>query len=141
MFSKVVTILNTSVSVSQLKDFLDFYTHPLYPEQLYCPPKIYRDATTTMEILKSLFPRYINYMHYFLLEDIVATFGRDRAKELLQQYTGQRYRHKRKLKDLPGPITEIEHFHGTKKLKVQVEGDTSDSTMEIIGEAQNSTQP
>ena len=138
MFSEVVAILNTYVSVSKLKDFLDCYTHPLYPEQPYIDPKIYRDATTTMELLKSLFPQYINYMHYYLLENIVVTFGCDRAKELLQQYTDQRYSHKKKLKYLPGPVTdrEIEHFHGTKKLKVQVEGDASDSTVEIIGELQ-----
>ena len=141
MFSEVVTILNTSVSFSKLKDFLDSYAHPLYPEEPYVPLKIYRDATTTMELLKSLFPRYINFMHYYLLEDIVVTFGCDRAKELLQQYIDQRYSRKRKLEDLPGPITdrEIEHFHDTMKLKVQVEGDTSDSTVEI-GELQEALE-
>ena len=103
-----------------MKEFLESYCHPLYPEQPYVASKIYGNATTTKEVLKSLFPQYINYIHYYLLEDIVVTFGCDRAKEVLQQYTDQKYSHKRKLNDQPGPITdgEIEQFHGTKKLKV-----------------------
>ena len=137
-FTKLTGILNTSVQTSELKEFLESYCHPLYPEQYYVDPKIYGTATTTKEVLKSLFPRYINYMHYYLLEEIVEEFGCDKAKEVLQQYTDQKYSRKRKLSDLPGPITdgEIEQFHGTKKLKVQVEGDTSDATVNIIDETQ-----
>ena len=141
-FMKLAKILNTSVEISELKEFLESYCHPLYPEQPYVAPKIYGNATTTKEVLKSLFPQYINYIHYYLLEDIVVTFGCDRAKEVLQQYTDQKYSHKRKLNDQPGPITdgEIEQFHGTKKLKVQVEGDTSDATVKTIDEVQEALE-
>ena len=92
--------------------------------------------------MKFLFPQYINYMHYYLLEDIVVRFYCDRAKEILQQYTEQKVRCKSKLEDLPGPITngEIEQFHGTIKLKVEVERDTSDATVEIIGEVQDALE-
>ena len=137
-FTKLAEILNSSVQTSELKEFLESYCHPLYPEQYYVDPKIYRAATTTKGVLKSLFPQYINYMHYYLLEEIVEEFGCDKAKEVLQQYTDQKYSRKRKLSDLPGPITdgEIEQFHGTKKLKLQVEGDTSDATVNIIDETQ-----
>ena len=137
-FTELAEILNTSVQISKLKEFLKSYCHPLHPEEHYVDPKIYGTATTTKELLEFLVPQYINYMHYYLLEDIVVTFGCDRAKEVLQQYTDQKYSRKRKLNSLPGPITdgEIEQFHGTKKLKVQVEGDTSDVTMEIIDEIQ-----
>ena len=141
-FTKLAKILNSSVEISELKEFLESYCHPLYPEQPYVAPQIYGNARTTKEVLKSLFPQYINYMHYYLLEDIVEAFDCDKAKELLQQYTDQKYNRKRKLKDLPGPITdgEIEQFYGTKKLKVQVEGDTSEATVEIIGEIQKALE-
>ena len=141
-FAELTEILNTSVEISELKKFLESYCHPLYPEQTYVAPKIYGNATTTKEVLKSLFPQYINYMHYYLLENIVVKFGCDRAKEVLQQYTDQMYSRKRKLNDLPGPITdgEIEQFHGTKKLKVQVEEDTSDATVGTIGEVQEALE-
>ena len=152
-FTKLAGILNTSVQTSELKEFLESYCHPLYPEQYYVDPKIYRAATTTKEVLKSLFPQYINYIHYYLLEEIVEEFGCDRAKEVLQEYTNQMYSRKkklsdqmysqkRKLSDLPGPITdeEIEQFHGTKKLKVKVEGDTSDATVKIIDEIQKTLE-
>ena len=133
MFSNITDLLDKSVDMAKLKDFLDCYSHPLYPERLYVNPKIYKDANTTKKLIKSLCPQFINFMHYYLLEDIVRKFGCDRAKKVLQQYTDQ-YSHKKKLNDLPGPITdgEIEQFHGTRKLKVQVEGDTSDATVETI---------
>ena len=124
-FTELAEILNTSVEISELKKFLKSYCHPLHPE-----------------LLEFLFPQYINYIHYYLLENIVVKFGCDKAKEVLQQYTGQKYSHKKKLSSLPGPITdgEIEQFHGTNKLKVQVEGNTSDATMEMIGEVQEALE-
>ena len=97
-----------------------------------------------MEVLESLFPQYINYMQYYLLEDIVIRFECDKAREVLQRYTELKYGHKRKLEDLPGPITngEIEQFHGIKKLKVEVKEDTSDAnvTAEIISEIQKALE-
>ena len=135
-FPEIANILNTFVRVHELKTFLENYCHPLHPEQLYINPKIYRDASTTEQVVKSLFPQFINYMHYYLLEDIVVKFQCDRAKDVLQQYTEQKDSDKSKLKDLPGPITsrEIEQFRGTMKLKVEIEGNTSDATVEVIGE-------
>ena len=141
-FQVIANILNTFVKVSELKTFLESYCHPLHPEQLYIDPKIYREASTTEQVMKSLFPQYINYMHYFLLEDIVVKFQCDRAKEVLQQYTEQKDSDKSKLKDLPGPIIneEIEQFRGTMKLKVEVEGNTSHATVEVIGEIQKALE-
>ena len=142
IFPEVTNILNTFVQVSELKTFLESYCHPLHPEQLYVDPKIYSDASTTAQVMKSLFPQFINYMHYYLLEDIVVKFQCDRAKDVLQQYTEQKDSDKRKLKDLPGPITnrEIEDFLGANTLKVEVEGDTSDATVEIINEIQKALE-
>ena len=141
-FSEVTNILSTSVQVSELKIFLKSYCHPLHPEQLFVDPKIYRNARTTEQIIKSLFPQYINYMNHYLLENIVIRFKCDRAEKVLQQYTTKKYSCKRKLEDLPGPITngEIEQFHDTKKLKIAVRGDKSDVTVEIIGESQKSLE-
>ena len=141
-FAKLAEILNTSVDVSKLKEFLNSYSHPLYPEQHYIDPKLYSGATTTKEVLESLFPQYINYIHYYLLEEIVEVFGCDRAKEVLQYYTSQVYSRKRKLNDLPGPITdeEIKQFRDMKRLKVQVEGDRSDVTVENLGELQKALE-
>ena len=139
MFLYVTDLLDKSVDVVKLKDFLDCYSHPLYPEQPYVHPKIYTDVSTTKHLIKSLCPRFINFMHYYLLEDIVESFGCDRAKEVLQQYTERKNNCRRKLKDLPAPITN-EEFHGTIRLKVEVEGDTSDATVEVIGEIQKALE-
>ena len=139
VFSDVTDLLDKSVDVVKLKEFLDSYSHPLYPEQPYVHPKIYKDASTSKQLIKSLCPQFINFMHYYLLEDIVESFGCDRAKEVLQQYSERKNNHRRKLKDLPAPIAN-EEFHGTMRLKVEVEGDTSDATVEIIGEIQKALE-
>ena len=143
MFSDVTDLLDKSVDIAKLKDFLDCYSHPLYPEQPCVYPKIYKDAKSPKQLIKSLFPQFINFKHYYLLETIFESFGCDKAKEVLQQYTGQNYSHKRKLNRLPEPIAgeDIEQLHGTKKLKVQVEGaDTNTATVEIIGEVQKALE-
>ena len=142
MFSDLSDLLNKSVDMAKLKDFLDCYSHPLYPEKPYVDPKFYKDANTTKELIKSLCPQFINFMHYYLLDDIVETFGCDRAKEVLQQYTDQMCSRNRKLNSLPGPITdgEMEQFRDKKKLKVQVEGDENTATVEIIGELQKALE-
>ena len=142
MFSDVTDLLDKSVDMAKLKDFLDCYCHPLYPEQLYVDPKTYKDATSTKQLIKSLCPQFINFMHYYLLEDIVRKFGCDKAIEVLQQYTGLNYSQKRKLNSLPGPITdeEIEQFHGTMKLKLKIEGDTSDVPVERIDDLQKALE-
>ena len=139
MFLEVTDLLDKSVDMAKLKDFLGCYSHPLYPEQPYIHPNIYKDANTTKELIKSLSPQFINYMQYYLLEHIVGSFGCDTAKEVLQQYIGQKNIRKRKLKHLPAPITngEVEQFHGTKRLKVSVKGKTSNAAVEIIGEVQD----
>ena len=139
MFADVVDHLDGSVDVASLKDFLDCYSHPLYPEQPYFDPKVYKGAGTSKQLMKSLLPQFINFMHYYLLEDIVERFGCNVAKELLQQFTNQSYDPKRKMKDLPDPITgsKIEQLHGTEKLKVQVKGN---AMVEIIGKVQKALE-
>ena len=139
IFPEVANILNTFVHVSELKTFLGNYSHPLHPEQLYIVSKIYTDAE---QVMKSLFPQYINYVHYYLLEDVLVRFQCDRAKEILQQYTEQIVRCKSKLKDLQDPITnrEIEQFHGTVKLKEEMKGDASDATVEVIDEIKDALE-
>ena len=135
-FSGVTDILDKSIDKDELETFLQSYSHPLYPEQLLVDPKIYEGASTTKQVIKCLFPRFVNYMNYYLLEDIIGSFGCERANEIMQKYSAQKHSRKRKLSDHPGPITdgEIEKFCGTKKLKVKVEGDTNNATVELISE-------
>ena len=73
-------LLDQSVNVTDLKDFLDCYSHPLYPEQRYIDRKVYKNAKTTKAVLKSLCPTFINYQHLSLLEDIVEEFGCEESR-------------------------------------------------------------
>ena len=74
---RVTELLDRSVDVTKLKDYLGLYSHPLYPEQKYVEPVIYKHANTPGQLLKLLHPKLVNYQNYYLLEEMVEEFGCD----------------------------------------------------------------
>ena len=72
-----------------------------------------------------LFPQFVNFVHYYLLEDIVETFGCNVAKEVLQQFTDQNYDHKRKSNIYLTPLLVGKLNSFMVQLKVQVEGNAT----------------
>ena len=127
MLERVATLLEKCTSVDTLKKFLNVYSHPLYPEKRYIEPRVYCDAKTVTDIVFSLFPQYINYMEYHLLEEIVCTFGNTECIEVFQTYKMLFQRLVRKLRDHPAPVTdeEIEQSSSQKRLKVTTSGDSN----------------
>ena len=134
-FRDITERLDKRINMGELKVFLRFYGHPLYPERSYVEPKEYKDAKSTRELLETLWPQFINYMHYYLLEDIIEEFECEDAMKVLQRYK-RGYNRKRKLSDLPAPLTddEIEQSTGVKKLKVKVKGSTDEMIVEEMEE-------
>ena len=141
-FRHIAKLVNNSVDIEDLKDYLHGYSHHLYSEHNCVDPKIFREAKTPREVLRSLSPQCINYMNYYLLEDIVEEFECLEAKEILEKYKGTLKCSKRKLNDLPNPITdpEIEQSWGVKKAKVTVEGNLKQATMKVIDDTQEALQ-
>ena len=86
MFSAITEMLDKSVSVTKLKRFLAYYCHPLYPRQKYIDSKLYENAERTEKLLDSLFPQFINYIDFYLLEDIVEEFGCEDSRKLMGEY-------------------------------------------------------
>ena len=143
-FRCISRLLDESVGVAELKDFLDYYSHPNYPEQKYINPKMYEDAKTTKELLKSLFPQFINYMNYYLLDEIIVAFKCTEAKPVLEEYkmTLKSSTRKRKLQDMPAPITDekVEQLNGVKKIRVVISGNSDKATLQTVQEVQKALE-
>ena len=143
-FRKITKLINDKVEIEGLKDFLYGYSHLLYPDENCVDPRVFKDAKTPRDLLRSLSPQFINYMNYYLLEDIVDEFECTEGKQLLEEYKSivNPAVRKRKLHDFPDPIfdEEIEQFWGVKKAKVTVAGSLENSTMELMQKTQKALQ-
>ena len=134
--------LNECTNVEVLKTFLKHYCHPFYPDKLYVEPHVYHNAETVADIVSSLVPKYINYMHYYTLEMIVDKFGDDECKKCIQEYEQLFQRSVRKLRDHPAPMTdeEIEQSSGQKRCKVTISGDTNSTTPQDLHTVQEAIE-
>ena len=136
MLTKLAKLLNESVDVENLKEFLKFLCHP-HTGQRYIDSKLYEHCRTPREIIEALFPRYIHYMHIVLLKKIVNMFGNEQSKILLKQYEDN-FPRKKPLKQMCDPISdeEIDAFSETKKVKIKSDGDIHTTTMEDVKRVQ-----
>ena len=126
----VGNMLNECTDVGTLKKFLNFLSHPLYPEKRYVEQHVYCNAKTVEEFFSSLFPQYINYMEYTILDKIVDKFGNEKCKECLLKYKHLFQRSVRKLRNHPASMTdeEIELSSAQKRLRVTTSGDARATT-------------
>ena len=130
LLSTLGNLLQQYTDVHSLKNFLRYFSHPLYPEKLYIEPCVYCDATTASDVIFSLTPMYINFIHHYLLQEIVDKFGNEECKHHYQKYEQTFQRSVRKLRHHPAPVTDdiIEQCSSQKRLKVSVDGDVNRST-------------
>ena len=121
VIDRITVIVASSVKLDELLQFLHFYSHPLNPEMLYIDKHIRQSTSSVSEVMKSLFPDYINYMDTGLLEAIIERFECKEAARLLQQYH-DRYPLNRLLKDMPNPVSD-ERLDLTRRKRLRVECD------------------
>ena len=86
MYRTICGILGRSVNVDELKDYLYFFCNPKSLRQQCIDPVIFKEATSTKDVLKSLYPKYINPIELFILEGIVEAFESSQCKRLLSEY-------------------------------------------------------
>ena len=130
LLSTLGKLLQQCTNVDSLKNFLRFFCHPLYPEKLYIEPNVYCDAKTASDVILSLTPMYINFIHHHLLQEIVDKLGNDDCKHHYQKYKQTFQRSVKKLWHHPAPVTDdnIEQCSSQKRLKVSVDGDVNRTT-------------
>ena len=89
-FSRMLRVvgkkLNECTDVDTLNEFLELYSHPLYPEKHYVEPCVYCNAKTVSDTIFSLFPQHMNYMDHYTLENIVEEFGNEECRKYFQEY-------------------------------------------------------
>ena len=123
VMDRITEIVASSVKQDKLLQFLHFYSHRLNPEMRYIGQEILQSTGSVSEVMKSLFPEYINYMNTGLLEDIIVRFESTEAESLLQQYH-DRYPINRLLRHMPDPVSD-ERLDLTrrKRLRAMCDGD------------------
>ena len=119
VMDRITEIVASSVKLDKLLQFLHFYSHPLNPEMHYIDQHIRQSTSSVSEVMKSLFPDYINYMETGLLEAIIERFECTEAESLLQQYH-DRYPINRLLRDMPDPVSD-ERLDLTRRKRLRVE--------------------
>ena len=94
MFGSVTHLIgrSRSLKVTDLKQFLRYFSNPLSPSQRYIDPSIYDGGTRgkrAKDILDRLYPDYINPENTYLLEEIVRNFGSFECKKCLEEYLAE----------------------------------------------------
>ena len=122
VLDRITEIVASSVELDKLLQFLQFYGHPLNPEMHYIDQQILQ-STSVFEVMKCLFPNYINCMETGLLEAIIERFECKEAQTLLQQYHDH-YPINRLLRDMPDPVSdETLDLTRRRRLRVECDGD------------------
>ena len=143
MFGEVIELLDQTLQVEKLRRFLRNLSHPRTPMKSYIDPKLYEKCSSTAEVLDTLCPLYINFMHTSLLGRIVKIYGTEDIRKLLREYEDSLPR-KKPLKRLGHPLSEedIEGAIGTKRMKVVYNSGASvdTTTMEHIESVQDAIE-
>ena len=118
LISEVGTSLAGSVETIKLKDFLQGFSHILYPETQYIDPSFLKDAEFVSQIFTALQPQIINFLNWGILWKAVDAFD-IKVMPVFQSYTS-RFPPHTKLSTLPDPLSEeeISGFKGIQKLRV-----------------------
>ena len=118
LISKVETSVAESVEASKLKEFLQGFSHILYPEALYIDSRFLKDAESVPQIFTALQPLVLNFVNWGVLRKVVDAFDIT-VESALQSYTSRFLPHT-KLSTLPDPLSEeeISGFKGFQKLRV-----------------------
>ncbi len=141
LYSKVVPLLARAVTVDTLIRFLEALCHPI-TKLPYIEPSLYQHLTSVEEVLDVL--RRVHYFHptqINLLGIIVRSHGCSECKRLFQSYE-DRIPKSAPLKRSSNELTdeEIESSSGTKRLKVEISGNSDTYCLEDVEKVQQALE-
>ena len=118
LLSEVGTSLAESVEASKLKDFLQSFSHILYPETQYIDPTFLKDTKSVPQMFTALQPQILNFLNWGVLWKAIDAFH-IKGMPTFQSYT-DRFPPHTQLSTLPDPLSEeeISGFKGLQKLRV-----------------------
>ena len=118
LISEVGTSLADTAEASKLKDFLQSFSHILYPETQYIDPTLLKDTESIPQMFTALQPQVLNIINWGVLWKAIDAFD-IKVMPAFQSYTDGFPPHT-KLSTLPDPLSEEEilGFKGFQKLRV-----------------------
>ena len=118
LLSELGMSLAESVEASKLKDFLQSFTHILYPETQYIDPTLLKDTQSIPQIFTALQPQILNFLNWGVLWKAIDAFD-IKVMPAFQSYKDGFPPHT-KLSTLPDPLSEeqVLGFKGFQKLRV-----------------------
>ena len=118
LISEVGTSLAGSVKTNELKEFLQGFSHILYPEAQYIDSRLLKDAESVPQIFTTLQPLVLNFVNWGVLWKVVDAF--DITVEPALQSYASRFPSHTKLSTFPDPLSEeeISELKGYQKLRV-----------------------
>ena len=124
--------LDKSTRVEELKEFLCNLCHPLIPEKNYIEKHVYERETTTKNVIASLIPKFINYLHLILLEEIIDTFKDEEARRALDEYKKASRKSRLIALSPTSSDEEIDDFPEQKRVKVTVDLDEHEVVLQDV---------
>ena len=118
LISDVGTSLAVKVEVNQLKEYLQSFSHILYPENQYIDPSILNNADSIPHIFTALQPQFINFLNWGILWKAADAFDVEMVPAF--QLYKSRLLSDTPLSTLPDPQSEkeISEFKIIQKLRV-----------------------
>ena len=115
LISDVGTSLAETVEVSQLKEFLQGFSHILYPETQYIDHSVLNNADSIFHIFTALQPQFINFLNWGILQKTADAFDIEIAPAYKIRLPSDT-----PLSTLPDPQSEkeISEFKIVQKLRV-----------------------
>ena len=122
LISEAGILLVETVEVIQLKEFLQSFTHVLYPEAQYIDPRILKNAESVPQVFTILQPQILNFLNWGVLWKVANAFD-IKMVSMFQLYKS-RFPSHTKLSNLPDPLSEeeISEFKEFQKLRVTCGG-------------------
>ena len=133
LLSEVGTSLAESVEASKLKDFLQSFSHILYPESQYIDPTLLKDTESIPQMFTALQPQVLNIINWGVLWKAIDAFD-IKLMPAFQSYTDGFPPHT-KLSTLPDPLSE-EEILGFQKLRVTRGGGSGSGIDWTLGDVQ-----
>ena len=118
LISEVGTSLAKSVQTNELKEFLQSFSHILYPEAQYVDPSLLKNAESVLQIFTALQPQVLNFLNWGVLWKTVDAF--DITIMPAVQSHRSKFPPHTKLSTLPEPLSEeeVSEFKTFQKLRV-----------------------
>ncbi len=141
MLSKLIPLIDKALELKTLKRFLRFFCDATTGKP-HVQVAIYEHCTSTKEILDTLLQQCrFHCIQLNLLRRIVESYGCGDCKRLLQEYEAKMPKSaplKRSCNELSD--VEIESSSGTKRLKVEITGDSDTCCLEDVESTQEALE-